>query len=187
MKKILLILPVCMMTLGCTKSKNSHGGGGGGGGKASPFTTTSAVNLKVGGKTYNTTDYTYYNGAATNYYQWDGLNLYNDFPPIYATATGDYYQVAVWDTAGGVMASQELLLFDVPALKNFDAYFSPLAEIFLQDTIYVGTATVSGTITGNGNHTGNGSFNLQGMVASEYNATDSVPFTATITFTNVPQ
>lgn len=175
MKKIVFALLIFSIFFACKKSKNSKN-------NASSVVTSYQANLNIGGKVYNTSNSTVYNSSTSNY-QWDGLNLYFDFPACIAHNIGEYYQVLIWDTAGGAITSQELLQFDAPGLKDFTNYYSPVADIYLLDTAYSGTAVVSGAITSNGNKTANGTFNLQGRVASIYSA-DSISFSASVTFTN---
>ncbi|HTR31108.1 MAG TPA: hypothetical protein VMH27_17675 [Puia sp.] len=177
MKKLVL-LSICFVAFACSKSNKSKGGGG----NTSALHTTYTASVNVGGKVYNTSNYSDYSNVTSNY-QWDGLNLYFGLPACSAHLVGDYYQVSVWDTASGAMTSQPLLQFNAPNQNNFEDYNSPTAYINFLDSAYAGTASVSASITSSGKHTGNGSFTLQGVVVSLYSG-DSLAFTASVNFTN---
>jgi hypothetical protein len=177
MKNSLTILLICFGALACSKSKHSNGSG-----SNQTLHTTYTASINVGGKVYNTSNYTDYNNT-TSSYQWDGLSLYFGFPACSAHLDGDSYQVSVWDTAQGVITSQPLLQFDMPNQANFTNYNSPIANIYFLDTAYTGTAIVSASITNSGHHTGSGSISLQGLVVPAYSE-DTIPFSASINFTN---
>lgn len=146
--------------------------------------TSYKASVNIGGQMYSTSNYTKYNSAGSNY-QWDGLNIYFGFPSCSAYATGDYYQVSIWDTASGAITSEPFLQFNVPGVGDCANYNSPSALVYVLDTAYSGNIFVSGSITKNGNHTCNGTFSLHGLVASPYSL-DSISVSGTGTFTNLP-
>jgi len=176
MKKLFWLLLFCMIAVSCTKNKSSK--------NKNSVITSYSVNLNVAGKVYNSSNSSVYNNSSLNY-QWDGLSIYFTYPTCSASSNGEYYQVMIWDTAGGAITNQELLQFDMPGTKSVANYFSPYVEIYFLDSLYSGTAVVSGSISKNGNNTCNGNFSLQGMVVSSYGI-DSVAFSASGTFTNMP-
>jgi hypothetical protein len=176
MKQLLFASLICLIILACTKEKKSK--------QTIPanVSTSYTANLSVGDKVYNASNYTVRIPTTSNY-QWDGLNIYSDYPALGATEVNGGYEIFAFDTAAGAITQQPLLLFGVPGVKVFSNYSTILVNIYLFDTAYSGTALVSAAITGNGNKTYNGTFSLNGMVASDYSA-DSIPFSASGTFTN---
>jgi hypothetical protein len=178
MKNIILACLICCVLFSCSKSKKSKNN------VPASVITSYNVNVNVGGKVYSSSNSTVYNSAASNY-QWDGLSIYFNYPACSAYNTGGFYQVSLWDTAGGAITTQQFLEFALPGVKNISNYYSPLANIYFLDTGYSGSAFVSATIANNGNHTCNVTFNLQGRVASYYSL-DSMSFSAAGTFTNAP-
>ena len=117
---------------------------------------------------------------ATNMGTFYRIHIYVSAPQSYDSATGYY------------ITTRSILSFNLPSINSFANQNDASVLIYMKDTAYSGSATVSVNITKVDNNlfrepapTIDGSFDMSGVVSNRYGL-DSVSFASTGTFTNMP-
>ena len=126
---------------------------------------------------------------------WDNGTVVGSSYACRAEYTGTFYKIHLYDSAvGGLIDTRSILIFTLPSTSiiSFTNHNDTSVLINIRDTAYSGHAIVSVTITGqetNLNATPSfitsGSFTMSGIASNEYSS-DSVSFSSSGTFTNMP-
>ena len=126
---------------------------------------------------------------------WDNGTAVGSSYACRAEYLGTFYKFHLYDSAvGDSVDTRSILIFTLPStsINSFTDHNDTSVLINIRDTTYSGHAIVSVTIAGQeGNlnatpsFTTNGSFSMSGIVSNGYSS-DSVSFSSTGTFTNMP-